>query len=151
MSIKIISTNRKAVFSYTITDKFEAGLQLLGSEVKSLRTNSCSLNEGYVVEQNGELYIKKINIPIFKQASMNNHEPQRIGKLLLHKKEIEKLKRSLNEKGSSIIPLKLYFKGSIIKLELGIGKGKKVVDKRESIKEKDTKRDLEREMKRKNL
>lgn len=149
MVTKLISSNRKARFQYSITETFEAGIQLLGTEVKSLRTNSCSLNEGYVIEQNGEMFLKKINIPIFKQASINNHEPLRIRKLLLHKKEIEKIKRSLNEKGTTLIPLKIYFKGSLIKIELGIGKGKKLFDKRESIKEKDTKRDVERDMKNK--
>ena len=151
MSEKIIANNKKAKFEYTILDTLEAGIILLGTEVKSLREGRCSLSEGYITEENGELFLKNVNISAYKHGNINNHEPLRKRKLLLHNKEIGKIIKNIKEKGITVIPLKLYFKGSLIKIEIGICKGKKLYDKRETIKERDTKKSIEREMKKKYL
>lgn len=151
MSEKIIANNKKAKFEYTILDTLEAGIILLGTEVKSLREGRCSLSEGYITEENGELFLKNVNISAYKHGNINNHEPLRKRKLLLHNKEIRKIIKNIKEKGITVIPLKLYFKGSLIKIEIGICKGKKLYDKRETIKERDTKKSIEREMKKKYL
>lgn len=147
MSIKIITTNKKARFEYTILETIEAGIQLVGTEVKSLRDGRCSIAEGYVVNNEQELFLKSVNIPEYKHGNINNHEPNRMRKLLMHKKEIAKIIRSIKEQGITIIPLKIYFKGSLAKVEIGICKGKKLYDKRESIKERDTKKSIQRAMK----
>lgn len=147
MSEKIIVFNKKAKFEYEILETFECGIVLFGTEVKSIREGRCSITEGYVVEENGELYLKNVNISEYKFGNICNHDPLRKRKLLLHKKEVLKLKREINEKGKTLIPLKVYFKGSLIKVEIALCKGKKLVDKRESIKERDTKRDIEKELK----
>ncbi|OHD08781.1 MAG: SsrA-binding protein [Spirochaetes bacterium GWC1_27_15] len=147
-SIKVVSFNKKANFEYEILDTIEAGIILCGTEVKSIRQGKCSLNEGYIVEENGELYMKNVNISQYNYGNINNHEPLRKRKLLLHKMEIVKLIRSIKEKGITIIPIKIYFKGSLIKVAIAICKGKKLYDKRESMKDKDSKRQIEREMKR---
>ena len=147
MKEKIIISNKKARFEYIILDSLEAGIQLLGTEVKSLREGRCSIKEGYIVEEHKELYLKNVNISIYKHGNINNHEPLRKRKLLLHKKEINKIIRLIKEKGTTIIPLKLYFKGSLIKIEIAICKGKKLYDKRETIKERDIKKTIDREMK----
>ncbi len=145
--IKNIAINKKARFEYTIIETFEAGICLLGTEVKSLRDGRCNLQEGYVIEENQELYLKSVNITEYKHGNINNHDPLRKRKLLLHKKEILYIIKAIKEKGTTVIPLKLYFKGSIVKLEIAISKGKKLYDKRETIKERDTKKTIEREMK----
>ncbi len=147
MSEKIIANNKKARFEYSILEKIETGIQLLGTEVKSLREGKCSIAEGYVTEDNGELFLKNVNITPYKHGNINNHEPLRKRKLLLHKKEIKKVIRNIKESGITVIPLKFYFKSSLIKVEIGICKGKKLFDKRETIKERDTKKTIEREMK----
>lgn len=148
--IKTIVSNKKAFFEYSILEKYEAGIQLLGTEVKSLRSGKCSISEGYIIEQGGELFVKNMNIPQYSHGNIHNHEPLRLRKLLLHKNEIEKLLRAQNEKGVTIVPLKVYLKGSLIKVELGLGRGKKLYDKRETIKERDSKRKLQSEMKKYN-
>lgn len=145
--IKQIVYNKKATYEYQIIEKYEAGIMLVGTEVKSLRQGKCSIHEGYIINQGNELFLKNVNIPHYKHGNINNHDPLRMRKLLLHKKEISALIRSIKEKGTTVIPLKLYFKDSLIKLEIAVGKGKKLHDKRESIKERDTKRMLSREMK----
>jgi len=146
-NIKIISNNKKVHFEYSIIEKFEAGIQLVGTEVKSLREGRCSLAEGYIIEDNNELFIKNINIPEYKHGNINNHKPLRNRKILLHKREIKKIIKNVKEKGITVIPTKMYFKGSIIKVEIAICKGKKLFDKRENIKERETKKNIEREMK----
>jgi SsrA-binding protein len=146
-SFKIIVSNRKAGFEYEILEKIETGIVLQGTEVKSLRQGKCSINEGYVVEEEGELFVKNINITPYTHGNINNHEPMRKRKLLLHKKEISRIIRAVKEKGITVIPLRFYFKGSLIKLEIGICRGKKLYDKRESQKEKDEKRSMDRHMK----
>lgn len=148
MGIKIVTTNKKIHFEYEILDTIEAGIVLLGTEVKSIRSGKGSISEGYVIEESNELFIKNMNIPQYDKGNINNHEPLRVRKLLLNKKEIIKLSRQIKEKGITIVPSKLYFKNNLIKLELAICKGKKLYDKRETIKDRDNKRNIDREMKR---
>jgi SsrA-binding protein len=149
MSVKIIAKNKKARFEYSISENIEAGIMLLGTEVKSLREGKCSLAEGYIIEKGEELFLKNVTIAEYRHGNINNHDPLRIRKLLLHKKEILKLSRVIREKGVSVVPLSIYFKGSLVKVELGIGRGKKLYDKRESIKERDDMKKIQREMKNK--
>jgi len=144
---KNIIYNKKANFEYIFEQKFEAGIQLTGTEVKSLRDGKCSISESYIIEQNNEIFIKNMNISQFKHGNIHNHEPLRMRKLFLHKKEIEKIKRAIKEKGITVVPIRLYFKNNLIKVEIAIAKGKKLYDKRESIKEKDVKKNIERELK----
>ena len=133
--------NKKAYFDYTIIKEIEAGISLVGSEIKSVRNGSIDLKDSYVIFKNNEAYALNIYIAKYEEANNFNHDERRSRKLLLHKKEINKLKEFKEQEGISIIPLKAYFKNSNLKLLIGICKGKKLYDKRESIK----KRDLERE------
>lgn len=144
-----IVTNRKAKFEYHFLEEFEAGIVLTGTEVKSLRNGKASLQEAYCfVDKNDELFISGMNIAQYAQGSYNNHEPQRVRKLLLKKAQIRKLRAKLEEKGLTLVPYRLFFnERNYVKLELALAKGKKVHDKRDSIKEKDTKRDMQRVMK----
>ena len=142
--IKIIATNRKANFEYSILNKYEAGIILTGTEVKSLRESKVNIQDAYGRVTNDEVWIINSNINEYKFGNINNHDPLRNRKLLLNKREIRKIKQELQEKGLTLIPLKIYFKGSIVKLELGIAKGKKLFDKRESIKQRDIERRLSR-------
>lgn len=144
MGIKIITENKKARFNYQILETFEAGLVLMGSEVKSIREGNISLSESYISFKNMEAYLQGANIKPYKSSSYNNHEPERLRKLLLHKLELHKISGKIDEKGLTAVPLKMYFKDGRIKLEIGLGKGKKMHDKRESIKERDVKRQLQR-------
>ena len=145
--IKVIVTNRKARHNYEITSSLEAGLVLQGSEVKSLRAGKASLVDAYGRIRNGELWIIGMHIAQYKEATFANHEPTRDRKLLLHKQEIKKIKRKVEEKGITLVPLKLYFKNNIAKLELGIARGKRKYDKKVTIAERDAKRDAQREQK----
>jgi SsrA-binding protein len=139
--VKLIANNRKARFNYTIEEEIEAGIMLLGSEVKSIREGKININDGYVAEQKGDLMLLNVHIAPYKGANKFNHTPLRARKLLLHKKQIIKLLSKINTKGNSIIPLSFYFnKKNIVKVNLGIAKGKKLYDKRASIKERDEKR-----------
>lgn len=142
--IKIIATNRKAHFEYSILSKYEAGIVLRGTEVKSLRESKVNIQDAYGRIKNDEVWLINSNINEYKFGNINNHDPLRNRKLLLNKREIRKIKQDLQEKGLTLVPLKIYFRGSLIKVELGIAKGKKLFDKRESIK----KRDIERKLKR---
>ncbi|CAN5443674.1 SsrA-binding protein SmpB [soil metagenome] len=142
--IKIIATNRKANFEYEITVRYEAGIMLTGTEVKSLREGKASLVESFARIKKDEAFLVNMNIPEYKYGNLNNHEPARQRKLLLNKKEIEKIKEALEEKGLTLVPLKMYFKSSLVKVELGVARGKKLYDKRESIKKKDIDRNLKR-------
>ena len=144
---KIIAENRKARFNYFIEDEYEAGLVLLGTEVKSLRQGRANLTDSYASIKNGEVYIYNLHIGPYAFAYYNNHEPMRPRKLLLHKHEIKRLYAKVNEKGHSLIPLRLYFKDGKVKIIIAIAKGKRKYDKRESIKRRDEKRDLDRERK----
>ena len=141
---RVISENRKARFNYTIEDIYEAGIQLLGTEVKSIRDGRVNLKDSYAIIKNGEVFINQLHIGQYPFAAYGNHDPLRVRKLLLHKYEIKKLYGRINEMGLSLIPLKMYFKNGKVKLSLAIAKGKRRYDKRESIKRKDEKRDMER-------
>jgi len=145
--IKIIVTNRKARFNYEIVNSYEAGLVLVGSEVKSLRQRKASLSDAYGKIVKGEMWIIGMHIAQYKEATTENHETLRDRKLLLHRTEIKKLIRQVEEKGVTLIPLKLYFKNNIAKVELGLARGKRKYDKKESIAKKDAQRDMEREQK----
>ncbi len=145
--IKVIATNRKARHNYEITSSIEAGLVLQGSEVKSMRAGKASLVDAYGRIRNGEMWIIGMHIAQYKEATFANHEPTRERKLLLHKQEIKKLKRKVEEKGITLVPLKLYFKNNKAKLELGIARGKRKYDKKVSIAQKDAERDMQREQK----
>ena len=141
---RVSISNRRARFEYEILDSYEAGIVLKGSEVKSLRAGKANLQDAYALVKNGEVWLLNMHISPYEQANQFNHDPIRTRKLLLNKSEIAKLNTKTNEKGLTLIPLKLYFKKGNAKVELGIAKGKKIHDKRESIKE----RDVEREMRR---
>lgn len=147
MSIKLISDNKKARFNYQIIETYEAGLVLMGSEVKSIRAGNISLRESYVSFKNFEAYLQGANIKPYSSSSYNNHEPERLRKLLLNKAELDKIHGKIAEKGLTVVPLKIYFKGGRVKLEIGLGKGKKLHDKRESIKSKDVERQLRKDHK----
>ena len=137
--------NRKAKFNYTIEDEMEAGIVLLGSEVKSIREGRANLNDSYVAEVKGEIFLNNSHITEYKGANRFNHEPKRARKLLLKKKQIEKLLGKLNSKGFSAFPLKIYFnKKGFAKVLIGVGRGKKLYDKRESIKQRDETRRMQR-------
>jgi SsrA-binding protein len=143
---KLITTNRKAGHDYYILDRIEAGVVLTGTEVKSLREGKASLLDAYAQIEKGEAWLINAHIPQFKQGSYFNHEPMRKRKLLLHQTQIMRLVGKVLEKGLTLIPLKLYFSGPYIKVELGICKGKKHYDHRDDLKEREAKRDIERGM-----
>ena len=142
--LKIISLNRKAHFNYTFREMYEAGLVLRGSEVKSLRAGKVSIAESYAYDNRGEIFLVNSNIPSYKESSYNDHEPTRNRKLLLNKKEINKLIGRVNREGFSLIPTKIYFKKGKAKIEIGVAKGKKEYDKRHSKKKKDWDREKSR-------
>jgi SsrA-binding protein len=142
--IKVIATNRKANFEYEILNRYEAGIVITGTEVKSIRDGKINIQESYGRIINDEVWIINSHINEYKYGNINNHEPIRNRKLLLNKREIRKIKQQLQEKGLTLVPLKVYFKGSLIKVEIGIAKGKKLYDKRESIKKRDIERNLGR-------
>ena len=144
---KIIADNRKARYAYAIGETFEAGIMLVGSEVKSLRTGKTTIGESYAHAKNGEIWLVNSYIPEYTQASRFNHEPKRARKLLVHKREVSKLSAAIQREGMTLIPLKLYFNAKgIAKLELGLAKGKKLHDKRETEKQRDWQRDKARLM-----
>ncbi len=145
--VKIICKNRKAFFNFEIEDTFEVGICLMGSEVKSLRDGKANLSDSYGKIRNGEIFLVDCHISPYSQANRENHEPLRDRKLLLHKQEIKKLTGKVAERGYSLIPLRMYFKKGKVKVEMGLARGKKNYDKRESIKKKDQRRELERMMK----
>jgi len=145
--VKLVAENKKARFDYFIEDEYEAGLVLLGTEVKSLRMGRANLKDAYARIKKGEVFVYQIHISPYPFAYYDNHEALRPRKLLLKKREIKRLYAKLNEKGFSLIPLKLYFKEGKAKLTLGLAKGKKKYDKREAIRRRDEQRDLERSKK----
>ena len=144
-SIKIIHTNRKASFEYFLSDNLEVGIELKGTEIKSLRDNGCSLNDSYILIKNGEAFILGMNITPYDFGNLNNHEPLRTRKLLMHKKEIKKYGEAIRTKGYTLVCTKVYFKGGKVKLEIALAKGKHLYDKRESIKKRDVQREMERD------
>ena len=149
--IKLVANNKKAYHDYFILDKYEAGIELAGTEVKSLRAGKCSIKEAYIHIEGGEAFVVGMNISPYEQGNIFNRDPLRTRKLLLHKAEINKLLGDTSEKGFTIMPLQVYFKDGRAKLEIGLAKGKKNYDKREAIAKKDMRRELEREFKVKNL
>ncbi len=144
---RLVAQNRKARHNYFIEESFEAGLMLMGSEVKSLRRGRVSIVEGYAAEQNGELYLLNAQIPIYEAANRFNHEPKRPRKLLLHRREVDRLIGLVRRQGYSLVPLRLYFNArGIAKLELGLARGKQKIDKRETEKQRDWQRQKARLM-----
>jgi SsrA-binding protein len=144
IAIKLVAENKKARFDYSIGETFEAGLELRGSEVKSLRAGDAQLKDSYIVFKSGEAFLQNAHIAVYKASSYNNHEPERLRKLLLKETELSKIERAIQEKGLTCVPLKIYFKGGWAKLEIALVKGKKAGDKRESLKAKDADRELAR-------
>lgn len=145
--IKRIATNRKAGHEYHLTTKFDAGMVLQGTEVKSLREGGVNLVDSYVDIKNGEAWLRSLYIAPFEKGNRNNHEPTRPRKLLLHRQEIEKLTRGLEEKGLTIVPLELYFERGKAKCRIALARGKKLHDKRDDIASKQAKRDIDRAIK----
>jgi len=145
---QIISTNKDARFRYFITETIEAGLVLVGTEVKSLRVGKVQMADAYVFVRNGQAFLTNMHIPEYTHGNRLNHDPLRERKLLMHKHQIDKLAAATNEGGMSVVPTEMYFLKGRAKIELGLGKGKKLHDKRASIKEKESKREMDRARKR---
>ncbi|HMD14295.1 MAG TPA: SsrA-binding protein SmpB [Bacteroidota bacterium] len=141
---RAIVTNRKALHDYFILERFETGIVLKGTEVKSLRQGSANLQDGYAMVRNGEVWLIGLHISPFEKGNINNHDPKRERKLLMHRKEIRKVIGKTSDKGTTLVPLRLYFKNNIVKLELGLARGKQLHDKREAI----AKREMERQLRR---
>ncbi len=145
--MKIVSQNKKAYHDYFILDTYEAGIELRGTEIKSVRKGSTNLKDAFIRIKNDEAYIENMHIAPYEQGNRFNHEPLRTRKLLLHRKEIKKLQKEVKENGLTIIPTKLYFNTSKLKVEIALARGKKLYDKRQDLKAKDAKRDVERALK----
>lgn len=148
---RLIANNKKAYFDYFIEDTYEAGIALHGTEVKSLRQGHCSIKEAFIGVDKGEVYIYHMHISPYEKGNIFNRDPLRTRKLLLHRYEINKIMGQSKEKGYTLVPLKVYFKDSLVKVEIGLAKGKKLYDKRQSIAAKDQKREALKEFKIKNL
>ena len=149
--IRLIANNKKAYHDYFIEDTYEAGIELAGTEVKSLRMGKCSIKESYIQIEKGEVFVYGMHISPYEKGNIFNKDPLRIRKLLLHGYEIRKIEGKIREKGYTLVPLKVYFKGSLVKVEIGSDKGKKLYDKRQDIAKKDQRREAERDFKVKNL
>lgn len=147
MSIKVVATNRKAYHQYAFHDTYEAGLVLLGSEIKSIRAGRVSLQEGFVLFEGGEAWLVNVHVAQYDPASRQNHEPRRRRKLLLHRREIDRLQSHAQEKGYTVVPTKLYLKDGRAKVEIALARGKKLYDKRQTIAKRDAKRQVERALK----
>lgn len=144
---KVLAQNRKANHDYTILETIEAGLVLTGTEIKSVRQARINLKDGYCSIKNGEAYVVGVHISPFEQGNIFNHDPLRTRKLLLHKKQIAYLEQEVRQAGNTVVPLKVYIKNGVAKLLIGVAKGKKNYDKREALKQKDIKREVQRELK----
>jgi SsrA-binding protein len=151
MNTKTVATNRRARFDYTIAETFEAGLVLTGSEVKSLREGRANLKDAYGIVKDGEAWLIGAHISPYSFARDGGHDPERTRKLLLHKREIERIGSKLAEKGLTLVPIRLYFKDGKAKLEIGLGKGKARYDKRETLKRRQADREMERAMRHRSL
>ena len=149
--IKLIANNKKAHHDYFLEEKYEAGIELHGTEVKSLRMGKCSIKEAFIRIEKGEVIIYGMHISPYEKGNIFNKDPLRPRKLLMHKYEINKLMGKIKEKGMTLVPLKVYFKGSLVKVEIGLARGKKLYDKRQDIAKKDQRREAEKEFKVKNL
>lgn len=148
---KLIANNKKAFHDYFILDTYEAGIALHGTEVKSLRMGKCSIKEAFIRIENGEMFIYGMHVSPYEKGNIFNKDPLRVKKLLLHKNEILKMLGKMKEKGITVVPLKVYFKGSLVKVEIGLAKGKKLYDKRADIAKKDQTREAQREFKVRNF
>ena len=146
-STKLIANNKKAYHDFFILDTYEAGIALHGTEVKSLRMGKCSIKESFIRIENGEVFIYGMHVSPYEKGNIFNKDPLRVKKLLLHKSEINKMLGKVKEKGMSVVPLKVYFKGSLVKVEIGLAKGKKLYDKRDDIAKKDQQREAQRDFK----
>ena len=144
---RLIANNKKAYHDYFIEDTYEAGIALAGTEVKSLRMGKCSIKESFIQIEKGEVFIYGMHISPYEKGNIFNKDPLRVRKLLLHKKEILKIFGKMKEQGITVVPLQVYFSGSLVKIEIGLAKGKKLYDKRETIAKKDQKREAQREFK----
>ena len=151
MGIKVIATNRKARHEYHFHDTYEAGLVLMGSEIKSIRAGRVSLQEGFVLFEGGEAWLVNVHIAQYNPASQQSHEPRRRRKLLLHRREIDRLRGRVQEKGYTVIPTKLYLKDGRAKVEIALARGKRQYDKRQTLAKRDSKRRIERALKERDL
>ena len=150
-SIKLIANNKKAYHDYFIEDTYEAGVALHGTEVKSLRMGKCSIKESFVRIEKGEVIVYGMHISPYEKGNISNKDPLRPKKLLMHRYEINKITGKIAEKGYTLVPLRVYFKGSLVKVEIGLARGKKLYDKRQDIAKKDMRREAEKEFKVRNL
>ena len=149
--IKVVAKNSKAYHDYFIEDKYEAGIELAGTEVKSIRQGHVNLKDSFCIVKDGQMHVHGMHISPYEKGNIFNKDPLRVRKLLLHRHEINKIEGKLQEKGLTLVPLKVYFKGSLVKVEVGVARGKKLYDKRQDIAKKDQRREAEREFKVKNL
>ena len=146
MAFKLIQKNKKAYYNYEIVEELEVGMSLQGTEVKSIREGRCSFSDSYIVPQDGQLELVGFLIQPYSHGNIFNHKPDRKRKLLAHKQEIKKLTRKVNEKGMTVIPLEIYLKDNLVKMKIGLARGKNVRDKRDAIKERDMNRDARRQL-----
>ena len=148
---KLIANNKKAYFDYFIEDTWEAGIALHGTEVKSVRMGKCSIKEAFVKIDKGEVYVYGMHISPYEKGNIFNKDPLRVKKLLLHRHEVNKILGEVTQKGYTLVPLQVYLKGSLVKVQVGLGRGKKLYDKRDTIAKKDQRREAEKDFKIKNL
>ena len=143
-NFKLVANNKKAYHDYFIDDKYETGIELYGTEVKSIRMGKCSIKEAFVRIENGQVYVYGMHISPYEKGNIFNRDPLRQRKLLMHRKEIDRLVSKIKEKGFTLVPLQVYLKGSLVKVEIGLARGKKLYDKREDLAKKDARREIER-------
>ncbi|HEX3510086.1 MAG TPA: SsrA-binding protein SmpB [Solirubrobacteraceae bacterium] len=141
-----VASNRYASYRYELIERLECGMELVGTEVKALRTSGAQLKDGYAAERDGELWLHSVHIPPYGPASRENHDPERPRRLLLHRRELAHLAERVNERGLTLVPTRMYFSGSHAKVELALARGKDLYDKRQTIRERETRRDIERGM-----
>ena len=149
--MKLIVNNKKAYFDYFIEDTWEAGIALHGTEVKSVRMGKCSIKEAFIRVEDGEVYVYNMHISPYEKGNIFNKDPLRVKKLLLHRHEVNKILGEVSQKGYTLVPLQVYLKGSLVKVQVGLGRGKKLYDKRDTIAKKDQRREAEKDFKVKNL
>ena len=148
---KLIANNKKAYFDYFIEDTWEAGIALHGTEVKSVRMGKCSIKEAFIRVEDGEVFVYNMHISPYEKGNIFNKDPLRVKKLLLHRHEVNKILGEVTRKGYTLVPLQVYLKGSLVKVQVGLGRGKKLYDKRDTIAKKDQRREAEKDFKIKNL
>lgn len=146
-AMKLVANNKKAYHDYFIEEKYEAGIVLHGTEVKSMRMGKCSIKEAFIRIENGEMFAYGMHVSPYEKGNIFNKDPLRIKKLLLHKQEINRMAGKISEKGYTLVPLQVYFKDGLVKVEIGLAKGKKIYDKRQDIAKKDQRREVEKELK----